>query len=347
MVSPSIATTLSASSSRSSSSMTMGGGGESVSAGAIPSGQSSQNLLLDSSIRDWVVLPLLVIMISAGLLRHYVGQLLRANGKRINYIEGRSRSALQRSSRLRGGGGGFLSSIKWESRRRYMSAKEGGYLRDEADWCEEEKENPTIVTATTDGTGNSGGGGGAMDMMNPMNMMEGMKGNMAFMVQNMVMMQGISHFFKGFVLVKVPFPLTNGFKMMFQRGLDLTTLETSYVSSVSWYFLVMFGLRAFFRLVIGDPTQETIESNNVQRALGTNTTGPAGPQQFDAPKALRNEADNLELARHISTIDDVEKRILGKRYPKKKIASASSRSANPGDDIFGLAAVPKSKKKKA
>ena len=36
---------------------------------------------------------------------------------------------------------------------------------------------------------------------------------------------------------------------MFQRGLEgLSTLDTSYVSSVSWYFLVMFGLRGFFRL---------------------------------------------------------------------------------------------------
>ena len=76
--------------------------------------------------------------------------------------------------------------------------------------------------------------------------MEGMKGQMTMMVQNMVMMQGISYFFSGYVLVKVPFHLTNGFKGMFQRGLDLKTLDTSYVSSVSWYFLVMFGLRAFF-----------------------------------------------------------------------------------------------------
>jgi hypothetical protein len=33
--------------------------------------------------------------------------------------------------------------------------------------------------------------------------MDGMAGQMVFMVQNMVMMQGISVLFKGFVLVKV------------------------------------------------------------------------------------------------------------------------------------------------
>jgi hypothetical protein len=151
-----------------------------------------------------------------------------------------------------------------------------------------------------------------------------MKGNMAAMVQNMVMMQGISHFFRGFILVRVPFPLTRGFKQMFQRGLyDLTTLDTSYVSSVSWYFLVMFGLRAFFRLAMGDPLQEEVEGNEIQKQLGRDYNGAGGPPgaQFDAAKVLRTEADNLELINVRSRrfkIDDAEKNLLGKRYPKKK-----------------------------
>ena len=81
---------------------------------------------------------------------------------------------------------------------------------------------------------------------------------MVFVVQNMVMMLGISHFFLGFILVKVLFPLKNGFKQIFQRGLDLSTLETSYVSNVSWYFLVMFGLHAFFLLAIGDTSPNAL-----------------------------------------------------------------------------------------
>ena len=84
----------------------------------------------------------------------------------------------------------------------------------------------------------------------------------------MVMMQGISHFFLGFVLIKLLFPLKNGFKQMFQSGLDLSTLETSYVSNVSWYFLVMFGLHAFFRPDIGDPSTKTLEITIKQQELG-------------------------------------------------------------------------------
>ena len=102
------------------------------------------------------------------------------------------------------------------------------------------------------------------------------------MVQNMVMKQVISHFFYGFVLVKVPFPLTIGSKQMFQRGLDLSTLKTCYVSSVSWYFLVIFGLRAFFRLSIGDPSTVTLVRTIKQRDLGmAEVPTPVGPHLFD------------------------------------------------------------------
>jgi len=305
--------------------------GTATSSLAVPSGLSSQNLLLDSDIRDWVVLPLLVIMIAAGLLRQSISVYLRSNKKNLSPIETRAKSCIQRSARLRSGGGGYIASYKWESRKRYLSSKEDlsneqmSLLREEA------------IRATEDSEA-AKSSGGDLNMMNPMSMMDGAKGQMAFMVQNMVMMQGISHFFQGFVLVKVPFPLTNGFKMMFQRGLDLSTLETSYVSSVSWYFLVMFGLRAFFQLAIGDVPQETKEASFLQHSLGTLINAPAGPQTFDATKALTAEADNLELARRYSMLDDVEKRILGvKRYPKKKV----SRGGNPGDDIFGFVAGKK------
>lgn len=297
---------------------------------AIPS-YNTHNLKLDPSIRDWVVLPLLVIMIAAGLGRTYLGQYLRAQSRKIDATEARGRSALQRAKRLAGGGGGYLDPAKWEARRRYYAGEssvgaaadaKGGFLRDEAKWAEQYKAEREQ-------------GADALDAMNPMAAMEGMKGQMAFMVQNMVMMQGIQYFFQGYVIIKVPFPLTNGFKQMFQRGLDLSTLDTSYVSSVSWYFLVMFGLRAFFRLVVGDPTPDVQQSAMIQHELGRAPgAAPVGPQQFDAKKALTAEADNLELARaKKSVLDDAEKRLLGKRYPKRKIGASVGGS---GADVLGL-----------
>mmetsp|Transcript_45 Transcript_45/g.99 ORF Transcript_45/g.99 Transcript_45/m.99 type:complete len:322 (-) Transcript_45:39-1004(-) len=305
-----------------------------------PVARTSQPLLLDSQIRDWVVLPLLVIMITAGLLRAQVGRLLRPPPKAVKQADKRAKSSMLRSSRLRSGAGNFLSSSKWESRRRAWSAREVssaaqgdtvGWLRQEATRVEAEKKLQDAIKAQ------NGEADPATSTlvpgMDPSTMMDGMKGNMAAMVQNMVMMQGIGHFFRGFVLVRVPFPLTRGFKQMFQRGLfDLTTLDTNYVSSVSWYFLVMFGLRAFFRLAMGDPVQEEIEGTEVQRESGTEIQ--AGPNQFDGAKVLTAEADNLELlslrTRNFQ-VENAEKMLLGKKYPRKKKSKGGG-----ADVLFGL-----------
>jgi ER membrane protein complex subunit 3 len=151
----------------------------------------------------------------------------------------------------------------------------------------------------------------------------------------MVMMQGIQHFFSGFILLKVPFPLTAGFKNMFQKGLaELPDLEPSYVSSVSWYFLVMYGLSSFFKLVIGDPSLEVREQEMLLAQLGWQTVqGPKPPDGTSMAKLLRQEAENLELfmQNHKSEMDSVEKRLLGnKRMPRKLLGSA-----NDADFLLG------------
>lgn len=46
---------------------------------------------------------------------------------------------------------------------------------------------------------------------------------------------------------------------MLQRGVLLGTLDASYVSSTSWYFLVMFGLKSVINLFLRDaPAQDEV-----------------------------------------------------------------------------------------
>jgi ER membrane protein complex subunit 3 len=123
---------------------------------------------------------------------------------------------------------------------------------------------------------------------------------------------------------------------MFQRGLaSLPDLEPSYVSSISWYFLVMYGLRSFFRLAIGDPSLEIRLQEQFLHQIGLQNANPnPGGKKQDAEtmaKQLRQEAENLELQvispSQKSELDSVERRLLGKRYPKKaftKVVSSDS-----------------------
>ena len=228
------------------------------------------------------------------------------------------------------GGMAYLTERKWNARKVYWlgdseenKEKEEGYLQEEMHWVDAEehaKEQQQENTPVSD-----------EDIPNPMAMMEGMKGQFGMMMQNMVMMQGIGYFFQGYVLVKVPFPLTLGFKGMFQRGLDLNSLETSYVSSISWYFLVMYGLRGFFKLVMerdanagpydlvsGPLGQEGMESTKIQADFGNVMMSNGLPSKFDPKKAIKTEMEALEMTRYKGTIEDVEWRLLGKK-PKKKL----------------------------
>lgn len=51
--------------------------------------------------------------------------------------------------------------------------------------------------------------------------------------------------------VKLPFPLTYGFKAMLQRDIATPDMDVRYVSALSWYFLNLFGLNGLFKLMLG------------------------------------------------------------------------------------------------
>ncbi|KAG7341812.1 integral membrane protein DUF106 [Nitzschia inconspicua] len=295
---------------------------------------TSQNILLDSDIRDWVVLPLFVIMVSAGLLRVHMGKVLKPAPNNNTKVTQRTQSTVRAASALKSGAVHFLSASRLEPRK--VAYPE--ILKDQAEWCENYLDDVEQAKNAENNDNDD-------DMPNPLAAMDGMKGGMVFMVQNMVMMQGIQYFFSGFILLKVPFHLTMGFKQMFQRGLEgLTDLDTSYVSSVSLYFLFMYGLRAFFKLVMGTPPLEAQETMQLQQKLGKGAAGGApgrGPNDDNQIKALNTEADNLELMlpkTFKSNLDSVEKRLLKSKYPKKKA------TLGKGDFMLHKTAGKKTKK---
>jgi len=241
-------------------------------------------LVLDPAIRDWVVLPMVLIIILVGIGRHYVQMLLKSDAL-LDIKEIRLRQTIMRAQRLRNNGC-FICPEAYNMRKLYLIRKKTGVLREKVPGPKNPMQDPTAM----------------MDMM---------KGNMAFMLTNFIMMGFVSSFFAGFVLVKLPFPLpSNRFKVMLQRGVDLSTLDASYVSSLCWYFLVTFALTGLYQLILGEESAATSDAKMMQAQMGM------GQQQgFDAQGGYKYEKEMLELTRHNWVADDGERKLLGDRYP--------------------------------
>jgi hypothetical protein len=93
---------------------------------------------------------------------------------------------------------------------------------------------------------------------------------------------------------------------MLQRGVAVTTLDTAYVTSMSWYFLVMFGMRGLYSLVLGSGA-ETDDTRMMQQQMGM---GSQPGQQPDMGKLFAAEAENMQMVDHVWFLDAAEERLL-------------------------------------
>jgi ER membrane protein complex subunit 3 len=183
-------------------------------------------------------------------------------------------------------------------------------------------------------------------------MMAGMKTQMVMMVPQMVIMGWVNFFFQGFVLsacipyfppsflrplkqcaVKLPFPLTLGFKSMLQRGIETPDMDVRWVSSLSWYFLNFFGLNGLYQLMLGGEQREYLSQTHSRAVIATlisfsatavsqditvspfAAAGTAQPGQAqDFVKLFKAERDNLEFAEGVYSWvgEGVEDRVLRK-----------------------------------
>jgi len=132
------------------------------------------------------------------------------------------------------------------------------------------------------------------------------------MVPQYVVMAWINFFFSRFVLIRLPFPLTLRFKSMLQRGIETPDLDVSWVSSLSWYFLNLFGLNSVFRLILGD--ENSADGTRDMQAMGgiggAAMGGMPGAPAQDFVKLFAGEKDNLEIADHQWLHENVEERLL-------------------------------------
>jgi len=119
-------------------------------------------------------------------------------------------------------------------------------------------------------------------------------------------------FFAGFVIMKLPFPLTIRFKSMLQSGVATRDLDVRWVSSLSWYFLNLFGLQPVFIFILGnDNAASQMAQQMSQMNPGAGGAGGMFQPGQDPDKLFKSEAENLEVVEHEYILRGVEERILG------------------------------------
>ncbi|KAA6410041.1 MAG: DUF850 domain [Lasallia pustulata] len=251
-----------------------------------------QTIHRDPALFYWILFPITIVMILTGILRHYATTLLATAPKKADLPTLREQRSLLRGINLRSNSAA-ISRAAFESRKNYLVSayKDGAFLKDP------ESRGKPAANPMTDPAAMEG-------------MMGMMKGNMAMMIPQTLIMSWINAFFAGFVIMKLPFPLTIRFKSMLQSGVATRDLDVRWVSSLSWYFLNLFGLQSVFIFILGD---ENAASQMAQQMSQMNPqasgAGMFQPGQ-DPDKMFQSEAENLEVAEHWYILEGIEDRIL-------------------------------------
>ncbi|EEH57311.1 uncharacterized protein MICPUCDRAFT_58057 [Micromonas pusilla CCMP1545] len=221
------------------------------------------DLRLDGDIRNWVLIPITIAMFLVGVVRHNFGKLLKSDAK-VDLKALREAQAVIRAERVRNNAG-YIQSHGFRQRRHFFCHETTGVFSKKS-----EKLNPQQQM-----------------MSDPSMMTDMLKKNLNMIVPQMLTAGWVNFFFTGFVVGKVPFPLTQRFRGMLQRGIELNSLDVSYISSLSWYFLNFFGLRGVFSLCLGENTLDDAQAMQQQMAMG-----------MDTNKAFGAVKESLDMLQH-------------------------------------------------
>ncbi|BBM96953.1 ER membrane protein complex subunit 3 [Marchantia polymorpha subsp. ruderalis] len=241
----------------------------------------SNDLMLDTQIRDWVLVPLSVVMVLIGVLRHFVTKLLRSS-QNPDIKAVKEGQVVLRARYLRAAAN-LIPAKSFRARKVYYNNEENGLL-----FVPKGQGNNMQAQMFTDPNM-------AMDMM---------KKNLSMIIPQTLTFAWVNFFFSGFVAAKIPFPLTQRFRAMLQNGIDLSSVDVSYVSSRSWYFLNLFGLRGLFSLILGEENA----TDDAQKLMQTQMAMQMGGFGADPAKTLGAEKDGLDLVQHEWALNKVEKR---------------------------------------
>jgi len=247
-------------------------------------------ILLDSRIRDFVLLPIFFVVVLMSALRSNLNTIFKGETK-VDLKEVKTNNMLSRCRALRANAH-ILCEKAFKCRKAYFVKKDQGVL---VKAPPKPKDPMEALSAGPD----------------PMMAMGMMKNQMFFMVSQGLLAYWVSHLFSGFLVAKTPFPLTFQFKGMMQRGVEVSALEPGYVSSFCWYMFVMMSsysliglVQSFFSKTDGGDDENPMMAMMGTMGGGMNSMMPGGGP--DMSKVYKQEQESLEMIQHEFLLENVE-----------------------------------------
>lgn len=128
----------------------------------------------------------------------------------------------------------------------------------------------------------------------------------------------VNYFFRGFVLGKLPFALSPKFRGMLQSGIDLPSLDVSYLSSLSYYMLLLFGSRGILTLFFKDVVNDAAMAQQMQMGMGSGMGGGGMMGGPDIGKQMEGEAKAMDLLQYKPWGAGAEARALSVLLEKRR-----------------------------
>ncbi|KAJ1831881.1 hypothetical protein LPJ63_003960 [Coemansia sp. RSA 2711] len=267
---------------------------------------TDQVMFLDPAIRNWVLFPITVIMVLVGVFRHQLTILMTGEPPKPDIKDIRQGKALMRGQML-AQSNSYIPAAAFAERRQYLchAYEQGTYLKNKAS-----KEQSAVNLMA--------------DPKNMEVMMDGMKKQMMGIVPQTLIMGWIQFFFSGFILIKLPFPLGLRFKQMLQSGIMTPNMDVRWVSSLSWYFINLFGLRGVFSLILGgENSADGIRDMTAMGTMGAMGQQPGQPQDFN--KQFLSLKDSLSIIHHEWDLANIEQRVLVKYGKQSRVFTSAAK----------------------
>ena len=244
-------------------------------------------LRIDSSLRNWVFIPLTLITVCVSLLMKYLTYIFNQGSEKKIKSETKTIEAFDYKTEMKNKDTDIVikNAINRANllKNNFMYISEKGFKQRKAFFC---KEETGFFSQKYESK--------SPDLMNP----------------NMMVVGG-GYFFSGFILLKFPFGLTQKFRSMMQQGLNLPDVDVSYVSAISWCLILVFGLNSILQFFDGGDDFDMFTQQQQMMTQPMNMmSNPMGGKDYE--KILKPEKESINILPNFSLIDDSVDKLIEK-----------------------------------